>query len=159
RPTPRPCAQAPPGGRRQRTCLMRPTPLRRSLPYVVAVLVVPLALVLRWPLAPILGAALPYITLFPAVLVAAYFGGLVPGLLATVFGAFAGLPVVIERRWSLRLSAPADVAGLILFSGGGAVMSWLCESLRRAERRQAEATRQARESEERFGRFMRHLPG
>src|SRR6266852_3531725 len=53
---------------------MRETP--RALGYGVAVLATAVCLVVRWPLWPILGDAVPHMTFFPAVVVGAYFGGL-----------------------------------------------------------------------------------
>jgi PAS domain S-box-containing protein len=131
---------------------MRLDHLRPAAPYALGLLAIALALLARWPLWPVLGSALPYITLFPAVLVTAYFGGLWPGLFATAVGAVGAVYFVVDPPGSFRLTTTADAAGLVLFVGGGTVMSWLCESLHRAARRVVE-------SEERFARFMRHLPG
>lgn len=124
--------------------------LRAFAPYLVAVLAVLAALLLRWPFAPVFGPAVPYITFFPAVLVAAYFGGFLPGLLATALGAAAAVYLVVEPHHPFRLADPADAAGLSLFLLGGAAMSLLCESLHRAGRRQADAARLTREGEERL---------
>ncbi|HVL15219.1 MAG TPA: PAS domain-containing protein [Gemmata sp.] len=127
---------------------MRPTPLRPLVPYALGVVVVAAALLVRWPLWPVLGSDIPYVTLFPALLIAAYFGGFWPGLLATGLGALGADYFVIEPRRSLGVNTTADVARLGLFLVAGVVMSWLCESLRRAVGRQEVATRLAVESEE-----------
>src|SRR5262249_53012453 len=67
--------------------------------------------------------------------------------------------MVIEPPWTFGLTRATDAAGLVLFLGGGAVMSVLCESLHRAAARARAAEGQLRETAERFARFMRHLPG
>src|SRR5947208_305707 len=51
--------------------------------YAIAVAAVAVTLLIRWPLEAVLEYRLPYITLLPAVLVAACYAGLRAGLLAT----------------------------------------------------------------------------
>ena len=55
----------------------------------MAVLAPAVSLLVRWPLWPVLGDTVPHMTFFPAVMIAAYFGGFWPGLLATILGAVA----------------------------------------------------------------------
>ena len=62
---------------------MHETPRARLVAYGVAVLAPAVSLLVRWPLWPVLGDAVPHMTFFPAVMIAAYFGGFWPGLLAT----------------------------------------------------------------------------
>ena len=76
---------------------MSPKSRSPALPYAVAALASAAALLVRWPLWPLLGNSVPYITFFPAVMLAAYLGGLGPGLLATALG--AGGPFT---SWSSR---------------------------------------------------------
>src|SRR5437879_3942483 len=68
---------------------MREKPRARMVAYGVAVLATAVCLLLRWPLGPVLGDAVPHMTFFPAVMIAAYFGGFWPGLLATLLSAVA----------------------------------------------------------------------
>src|SRR5712691_4593715 len=68
---------------------MHETPRSRLIAYSVAVLAPALSLLVRWPLWPVLGDAVPHMTFFPAVMIAAYFGGFWPGLLATILSAIA----------------------------------------------------------------------
>ena len=63
---------------------MHQTARARLVAYGVAVLAVAVSLLVRWPLWPVLGDAVPHMTFFPAVMIAAYFGGFWPGLLATL---------------------------------------------------------------------------
>ena len=66
----------------------RNTP-HRLISYGVALLATAGCLLIRWPLWPVLGDAVPHMTFFPAVMIAAYFGGFWPGLLATLLSAVA----------------------------------------------------------------------
>ncbi len=62
---------------------MHETPRTRLVAFSVAVLAPAVALLVRWPLWPVLEDAVPHMTFFPAVMLAAYFGGFWPGFLAT----------------------------------------------------------------------------
>ena len=68
---------------------MHKTPRAQLVAYSVAVLAPAISLLLRWLLWPVLGDSVPHMTFFPAVMIAAYFGGFWPGLLATALGALA----------------------------------------------------------------------
>jgi K+-sensing histidine kinase KdpD len=61
----------------------------RLVAYGVAMLSPAVTLLVRWPLDVVLGDRVLYMTFFPAVLLAAYFGGFWPGLLATALSALA----------------------------------------------------------------------
>ena len=69
---------------------MHGRPRSRLVDYSVAVLATAFLLLIRWPLWPVLDAV-PHMTFFPAVMIAAYFGGFWPGLLATFLGELIGL--------------------------------------------------------------------
>jgi two-component system, cell cycle sensor histidine kinase and response regulator CckA len=104
------------------------------LPYGAAVVAVALALALRSALTPTLGSALPFITLFPAIFLAAYLGGLGPTLLATLLGAATALYLFIEPRSSLALTDPVAQLGVALFGLSGVAAGWLGEARLRAHR-------------------------
>ena len=61
----------------------------RLVAYGVAVLAPAVTLLVRWPLVLVLGDRVLYTAFFPAVLFAAYLGGIGPGLLATLLSALA----------------------------------------------------------------------
>jgi two-component system, cell cycle sensor histidine kinase and response regulator CckA len=125
---------SPTGSRFQATS--RPIPLEdRLLPYVWAVLAVAGAVGFREALNPSIGSALPFITLFPAVFVAAYLGGLGPALFATVLSTLAALYLFVEPRFSLSLVDPVARLGVILFGISGVMTGALGESRLRAQRR------------------------
>jgi PAS domain S-box-containing protein len=90
---------------------------------------------IRWLLWPVLGVAVPHMTFFPAVMIAAYFGGLWPGLLATFLSAIAANYFLTGQLRSLDVTNVNDVTALVLFVLTGAIISSLCELLHRAQRR------------------------
>src|SRR5437870_12260908 len=108
---------------------MHETSRSRLVPYGVAVLATAASLLIRWPLRPVLGEAVPHMTFFPAVMIAAYFGGFGPGLLATILSALAANYFLTKQLASLRVSSENDVAALILFVLVGTIISGLCEAL------------------------------
>jgi PAS domain S-box-containing protein len=124
--------------------------------YGVAVLTTAVALGVRWPLWPVLDGKVTFMTFIPAVVLSAYYGGLWPGLLATLLSAAAGtwflqftgeLHSFSEGPWT------AQAVGLVLFALTGVIISALTESLQRAHRRiLAHERREAEEalSQERY---------
>src|SRR5260370_22559181 len=117
-------------------------PRARLVAYGVAVLAPALSLLVRWPLRPVLGDAVPHMTFFPAVMIAAYVGGFWPGLLATILSAVAANYFLIGPLASFHVASVTDAAALILFVLVGTIISHLCESLHRAQRRIPAAERQ-----------------
>src|SRR2546421_5976705 len=118
----------------------------RLVPYGVAVLATAASLLIRWPLTPLLGQAVPHMTFFPAVMIAAYFGGFWPGLLATILSAAAANYFLTGQFPFFHFATVNDVAALILFVLVGTIISGLCESLHRARRRLV--THERRQAEE-----------
>jgi PAS domain S-box-containing protein len=114
---------------------MYDTPRARLLPYGAALLATAGCLLIRWPLRPALGDAVPHMIFFPAVMIAAYFGGLWPGMLATALSAVAANYFFPGPVRPIHVSGVNDVAALILFVLVGTIISGLCESLHRARRR------------------------
>jgi two-component system cell cycle sensor histidine kinase/response regulator CckA len=115
---------------------------QRLLPYLWAVAAVSVAIVLRNLLAPVLGTAFPFITLFPAVFVVAYIGGFGPTLLATVLSALAVVYLVFDDGSGPVLDL-ADRFGLGLYFAIGVATGLLGESRLRARRRAAVAVQAA----------------
>jgi PAS domain S-box-containing protein len=107
----------------------------RVYPYLAAVVAVGLMVALRLLLEPVLRYELPFITLFLAVFVAAWVGGLGPALVATVLGALAGLFLFFPAGFSSALRHPVGPIGAVLFMVIGAAAGWLGESRLRAQRR------------------------
>jgi len=94
---------------------MRVFSLTRTARYGIAVLSVVIAAALRLALDPILGEAPPYLLFFFPVILAAWYGGLGPGLLATALSLLLGDYLFIAPRYSiLRYDVPQDLASLVL---------------------------------------------
>jgi len=86
-------------------------------------------------------------TFFPAVMIAAYFGGFWPGVLATILSALAANYFLTEQFLSFHATNVNNFAALILFVLVGTLISGLCESLHRARRRNvAEERRRSEEA-------------
>ncbi|HEV3004797.1 MAG TPA: response regulator, partial [Pirellulales bacterium] len=125
------------------------TPHKRRLVYASAVLAPAVSLLVRWPLWPLLGNTVPHLTFVPAVVVAAYFGGLWPGLRATLLSAAATDYFLLEPRHSLAIADTAGAVGLALFVLVGATISVLSEALHRSRRAAVADERQRAEAERR----------
>jgi two-component system sensor kinase FixL len=95
----------------------------------VALLAVAIACLARTLLIPVAGAEAPYLLFLPAVLVAAAFGGLGPGLLATALATVLGLLVSTSAGVSLSM---AEIFNAIIFALIGAGIAWGGEQLLRS---------------------------
>lgn len=107
--------------------------------YAVAIAAVFAAALARWLLDPLVGTNVPYITFFPAVVVAAWYGGLRPALLATLLGALSAWMLFIPSRFSFEVRSSADIIGLCLFLIMGAAIAGLGGAMRAAQQREADA--------------------
>jgi PAS domain S-box-containing protein len=106
----------------------------RWIAYGVAVAATGVSLLARWPLFWLIGYHNPLFTFFPAIILSAYFGGLGPGLVATLLGAAAANYFLIEPVHTFRIHDPTEVYGVGLFLVTGAVISGLSEWLHRSRR-------------------------
>ena len=112
-----------------------------SLRYVFAIVTVIVFSLLRAALQPLLGEGVPFILYYPAIVIAAWFGGLWPGILSTVLGGLIAWYVFIPPTYSFVVS---NFAAPVIFFLGGTLTSLLAESLHEARR-----TAQASELRER----------
>jgi len=105
----------------------------RSSPrhYGAAVAIVLVAAGVRLALTPLFGEQLPFLTLYPAVAIAAWYGGFAPGMLATALAA-------VLVSFALPGSDPSPVSGLAywvalgFFVGMNVVVASLAEQLHHA---------------------------
>lgn len=109
-----------------------------ALRYATAPLAVGIAFLARIALTPILQDNSPYLFFVPAVLVAAGFGGLGPGLVATALGALLGLFVI--SPFPLAAAEIFNAAAFILFGAG---IAWGGEQLQRSRIHAAASARDA----------------
>jgi len=117
------------------------TPVRYSL----AVCAVAAALILRLLLNPYMGFTAPYMTFFAAVMLAAWFGGLGPGILASILSLLAADYFLIPPLHSLLMRNLGDIIAGTGFSIVALFITLLNEALRRSRAR----------SEQRFQQLAR----
>jgi PAS domain S-box-containing protein len=116
----------------------------RLKPFVVVLLSVGIATLLRWPLDSYWSGLFPFVTFFPAVLVVALFCGWRYGMLATVL---SSVVIYLGRRPESDL---LFVSSILIFLLANAVTVGLAESARRARARAEAEAAAAHESEHRF---------
>jgi two-component system sensor histidine kinase/response regulator len=115
---------------------MREQPRARAMGLGVAVLAVAVSLLMRaYVLQPVMGAKAVYLTFCPAVMIAAYFGGFGPGLLATVLSAVTVDYLFTEPLYDLWIHTPEDLLAVGFFVLVGTFLSVVCEALHRSRRR------------------------
>lgn len=117
--------------------------------YGIAVGAAAVAVLVRLALDPVWGLRLPYITLFPAIMLSAWFGGLWPGLVTTVLCATAAEYFWMEPARSWSIGNASDVLGLLVFVAVGALISALNEEWRRGTMAVVDAGRRLAENEAR----------
>jgi PAS domain S-box-containing protein len=125
-----------------------PSPLFPVVSYGLAVALTLLALLLRWLLLSALGPSTPFLLL--SIIIAAWYGGLGPGLTATTLSAAAAyfLPQIMAGNAGSQYFSPATFAASLLLLGG--LISLLQESLHRAQRRITGAAQELSVSNQRF---------
>jgi len=117
--------------------------VRESLPlrYGLAVAVVVIAAALRVAITPVFGDRNELLFFYPAIMVAAWFGGLGPGLISTGFSAATAAYLFLEPRRTLLLTHASDRLALVLFVAVGCVIAALNDNLHRGVLREQEARR------------------
>jgi PAS domain S-box-containing protein len=113
------------------------SPERQSLQgaagYGVAVAVVLAALLIRFAINPLLGPTVPYLQFFPAILIASWYGGFRPGVLAALLSAAAAYIWFLLPVGVLKIPAPVDLFSLTLFVLVGVGIAFLSGSMKAAE--------------------------
>ena len=109
--------------------------------YFAAISVVSAAVLLRALLDPILGDALPLVTVFGAVAAAVWIGGAGPGILATALGYLACGYLFIEPRGQFALGSYTNLVGLLAYLFTCAIIIALGETTRIARAREIEQRR------------------
>ena len=103
--------------------------------YAVAIAAFAIALLLRYFVRDALGLKVPYLQFFPAILIAAWYGGLGPGVLVTTLSTIASMYFLLPPE-GLAVGDPSDQLSLGVFVATGLVISWLNHRLHRAEEAQ-----------------------
>ena len=103
--------------------------------YVWTLVAVAAAAGLRQLIDPWLGDHLPFVTFFVAVAVAAWLGGIGPGLLATGAGFLLALYLFIEPRYTFEARGTQQIVGLLLYVLVGLVLVGLGAAIQRSRHR------------------------
>jgi PAS domain S-box-containing protein len=97
----------------------------------------------RWSLTPVVGNKMPLWTFVPGVMLAAWFGGFGPGLLALAASVLVADYFFMPPLYSFLTYDPVDRVRLLIFALMGLLINWL------SQQRQS-SLRALRESEQRF---------
>jgi PAS domain S-box-containing protein len=89
----------------------------------------------RWLLGHAFGDRFFFITFYPAVMIAAYFGGLRPGLLATALSTLVVDYALLPPTGSVALSRRTDWVAVLFFAFNGIIISAFSEALHATRRR------------------------
>jgi signal transduction histidine kinase len=128
----------------------------RSLRYFVAIAATAVVFTARFLLSSALGDVAPLLMFTLSVMVAAWYGGLGPGLLATALGALLGAYFFIEPLYSFRIYSGAEWIEEALFLGIGIAISVLSQarlSLEAKRRQLLASERDARRAAEHANRL------
>ncbi len=103
--------------------------------YSVAIAIVLIAAILRLVFLQALGMQVAFLTLYPAVVLAALYGGLRPGILATLLAAALGDYFWMEPVGSVIMAHAIDWLALAIFVFNCLLISWIVERLQKAQSR------------------------
>lgn len=99
--------------------------------YFVALCALVVAIAARFALSPALGNSFPYVTLYPAVAFAAWCCGVGPSAALTIVGLILSRYLFAYPRYSLSIPDTQQLAGLLAFAAGAAVIIAVGELVRR----------------------------
>jgi two-component system sensor kinase FixL len=121
--------------------------------YLVAVGALVAALLFRYLVRDSLGLTVPYLQFYPAIIVAAWYGGLGPGILSTILSTLAAMYFFLPPDGP-AVGESADQLSLGVFVATGLVISWLNHRLHLAEEAQRIAASAATARAERLDAIL-----
>ena len=121
--------------------------------YIVAVGAIVASLVFRYGLRESLGLKVPYLQFYPAIVVAAWYGGLGPGLLTTAVSALTAMYFLLPPA-GFAVSDPWDQLSLGVFVATGFVIAWLNHRVRMAHEAHRTAAASANARAERLDAIL-----
>jgi two-component system sensor kinase FixL len=101
--------------------------------YVVALAALGAALLFRYAFSESLGLKVPYLQFYPAIILAAWYGGLGPGVLITTLSAVISMYFLLPPA-GMAVSDSADQLSLGVFVATGMVIAWLNDRLLLAQK-------------------------
>jgi len=113
--------------------------------YSIAVLAVVVSLLVRYAVQGVLGAKVPFLQFYPAIVAAAWVGGLGPGVVATALSSLAAMVFLLPPDGP-AVGDAGDQLSLVVFAGTGVLIAWLNHRVHVADaaRRTAAAESSAR---------------
>jgi len=153
-----PSSAGPPGGGGAESCYDSQAMLKKTrigfrgqvgLRYLLALAVTALGVLLRWAVPGVL-AGTPYLAFYPAVVAAAAFGGLGPGLLTTLGSALCAEVLFGVPPGTIHLANPVVLERIAMFLAGGTGVSLIALGWRLALKRELQRGRQLRQANERL---------
>ncbi len=121
--------------------------------YLVAVAAPAAALLFGYVVRDALGLTVPYLQFYPAIIVAAWYGGLGPGALSTGLSTVAAMYLFLPPT-GLAVADASDQLSLGVFAATGLVISWLNHRLHQAEEAQRVAASTATARAERLDAIL-----
>jgi two-component system CheB/CheR fusion protein len=103
--------------------------------YLVAIIATVAVVLLRLLLSPVLGDSAYFFPFVIAVTLSAWYGGLKPGLLATLLGSVFAIYFFVPPHYSLNIADPRIATGLVFFVISCVTISLVCDALHKALRR------------------------
>ena len=103
--------------------------------YLIAIAATAAVALVRLAVSDTVGNFAPIVTFTVAIVIAAWYGGLKPGLLATVLSTLAADYLYTPRRHSFYVETLSGAVALGVLCFAGVLISLLCESLHRTQRR------------------------
>lgn len=97
--------------------------------YAAAIVLVLAATLLHLEFLQFLGQGFGFITFYPAVMLAALYGGFRAGVLATLLSAASADYFWMEPAYSFVISSPEDVTALSIFVAFNVLASWVAGTL------------------------------
>ncbi|WP_152049575.1 hybrid sensor histidine kinase/response regulator [Tautonia marina] len=115
--------------------------------YAIALLSVTLAFVLRWVIDPLADQEFgPFLFFAGAVTVSAWYGGLLPGLMALGLSVVASIVAFLPPVGTFWLSGPGSITLVLAFVLEGLIICMVCQMLHQARARAELSTAEAREA-------------
>src|SRR5262245_904010 len=103
--------------------------------YSLSIIILAAALLLRWLLDPVLGDALPLVTLYGVVAVAVWLGGYRPAVIVAFLGYFAADYLIIVPRGQMGTLDIGDFVGFLAYLSTCAFIILIGDAARRANAR------------------------
>ena len=125
--------------------------------YIYAILAVPIIVLTRYALMPLIGPGVPYVTLFPVSVAVALLAGMGPAILTGILGSIAIDYFFIPPLYSIDFDVPS-ISRIVIVVLTSAFVGYVGEILRAARAKAEQQAVELRESEARFKMIAASTP-